>query len=129
MVVFLHADPVRFYFSSPLLGSTSACAMVVFTNRVRRRIFHSLYLPRGLATKWFVDTRWVRSVSFAGVRARHVAGDVAQPIGRASGMVSSSRRRIHRRPTLVSRGIMAVPQRHYLRLRRFRHRRSEEHTS
>src|SRR4030095_1020848 len=102
VVVFLNADPVLLNLSPALLGGAPAWSIAFFVNRMCRGVFRALPVARCLATKWIVGTGWFRDLSSAGTCARNVLGDMAYPIGRATRMVSPSRRGIRRRPHLIS---------------------------
>src|SRR5204862_6985524 len=105
-----------------LLGGAPSWTMDVLVHRVCRGIFRALPVAHRLPTKWLVGARRFRDLSLAGVRSRHVAGNVACPIKRARGMVSTSWHGIRRRPALVSRGAAALSRPLRLHLRRFCHR-------
>jgi peptidoglycan/LPS O-acetylase OafA/YrhL len=108
-------------FPSALLGGAPSRTMEVLVHRVCRGIFRALPVAHRLPTKWLVGARRFRDLSLAGVRSRHVAGNVAYPIKRARGMVSTSWHGIRRRPALLSRGAAALSRPPRLHLRRFCH--------
>src|SRR5215469_11101987 len=57
VVVLLHTDPTLFDFSPALSDGASPGTMVVFGNRMCRRIFRALRAARSLAAEWLVGVR------------------------------------------------------------------------
>src|SRR5512132_1983263 len=121
VVVCRHADPVLFDLSPALLDGAARWTTVVSVHRMRCGIFRALCVARALAPKRIVGTRRFRNLSFAGVCARDVAGDVVHTIACALGMVSSSRRRFRGRINAVSGGTTALSRPVRIHFRRFRY--------
>ncbi len=95
--------------------------MVVSDDRVRCRIFRALRVAGALAAKRVVGAWRFRHLSLARVCARNVARNVAPPIGRTRGMVSSSRRRFRSWTNPLPRGAAALSRPLRLHFCRFRH--------
>src|SRR5207249_11328837 len=104
VVVLFHADPVLFDLPLAFLVGAPLGTVVVSDNRMCRRIFRALRVARAVATKRIVGARRFRDLPITRVCTRDIARDVAPPIERMRGMVSSSRRRLRVRINPLSGG-------------------------